>query len=73
MANEFNDFFVNIASKLKEPLTKSKHDKLQEFCDDRISQDTKFIIPPILKEKVFKFLSNIDTNKATGLDMIGPR
>ena len=73
MANEFNDFFVNIASKLKEPLTKSNHDKLREFCNERISQDTKFIIPPIQKEKVFKFLSNIDINKATGLDMIGPR
>ena len=33
----------------------------------------KFEIPVIDREKVLKFLSNIDINKATGTDMIGPR
>ena len=55
MANEFNDFFVNIASKLKEPLTKSNHDKLREFCNERISQETKFIIHQSKRKKFSSF------------------
>ena len=73
MANEFNDFFVNIASKLKEPVTSSNHEKLREFCEAKLPAETKFTIPKIQKEKVSKFLSNIDINKATGTDLIGPR
>ena len=60
MANEFNDFFVNIASKLKEPVVNTNHDKLREFFEAELPADTKFIIPPIQKEKVSKFLSYID-------------
>ena len=33
----------------------------------------KFAIPMIDRQKVLKFLSNIDINKASGTDMIGPR
>ena len=73
MANEFNNFFVNIATKLKEPVIHTNHDKLSDFCRDRLSPDTKFSIPPISNENVLKFLSTIDINKATGTDMIGPR
>ncbi|MEW8546816.1 MAG: reverse transcriptase family protein [Candidatus Thiodiazotropha sp.] len=73
IANEFNDFFVNIASKLKEPIISTNHDKLQAFCQERLPAGTKFLIPLIEREKVLKFLSNIDISKATGTDMIGPR
>ena len=73
MANEFNDFFVNIASKLKEPVGKTNHDKLKEFCQSKLPSDTKFKIPQVLKENVLKFFSKMDINKATGTDMIGPR
>ena len=73
IANEFNNFFVNIATKLKEPVIHTNHDKLSDFCRDRLSPDTKFSIPQISNENVLKFLSSIDINKATGTDMIGPR
>ena len=75
MANEFNNFFVNIASNLKEPVTNSNsnHEKLREFCEAKLPAETKFTIPIIQKEKFSKFLSNIDINMATGIDMIGPR
>ena len=73
MANEFNNFFVNIASKLKEPVINPHHDKLREFRQAKLPAGTKFVIPSVQKEKVSKFLSNIDINKATGTDMIGPR
>ena len=73
IANVFNEYFVNIATKLKEPVTSINHDKLKEFCDSKLPVDTKFVIPNIEKATVLKFLSNIDVNKATGTDSIGPR
>ena len=73
IVNEFNNYFVNIASKLKEPIISTNHDKLQEFCQERLPAGIKFNIPLIQREKVLKFLSNTDMSKATGTDMIGPR
>ena len=64
----FNDFFANAASKLKEPINPSHHDKLKEFCNGKISNDTTFEIPSADKEKVLKYLSNVDISKATGTD-----
>ena len=72
MANEFNNFVVNIASKVKEPTVNTNHEKLREFCQSKLPAETKFIIPQISNESVLKFLSNTDINKATGTDMIGP-
>ena len=73
MANKFNEFFVNIASKLKESaVTKTNHDKLKVFCQSKLPSNTKFKIPQIQKESVLKFFSRMDINKATGTDMIGP-
>ena len=66
-------FFVNVASKIKEPITPSNHDKLKDFCSSKISQDTSFVIPPINKENVLTYLSNVDLSKATGTDNIGAR
>ena len=71
MANRFSNFFVNIASKLKEPVVNADHDRLREFCQAKIPADTKFSIPPVQNNKVLKFLTNIDINKATGTDMNG--
>ena len=73
IANIFNDFFVNIANKVKEPVTNTNHEKLRQFCQSKLPTNTKFVIPNIEREKVMKFLSNIDTTKSTGTDNIGPR
>ena len=73
IANEFNDFFVNVATKLKEDVPNPNHDKLKEFCQSKLPPDTKFTIPQIQREKVLRFLSTMDISKATGADMIGPR
>ena len=42
IANEFNNFFVNVASKIKEPIETSNFDKLRQFCNDKI-QMTPFL------------------------------
>ena len=73
MSNTFNNFFVNIAAKIKEPVAPSNHDKLREFCNSRLPENTKFSIKNIEKDNVFKFLSTMDSCKATGTDSIGPR
>ena len=73
IADTFNDFFVNIASKIKEPVSHSNHDKLKDFCQDRLPEGTGFEIPSIDMVNVRKYLSNVDVSKATGTDNIGPR
>ena len=73
IADTFNDFFVNIASKIKEPVSHSNHDKLKDFCQDRLPDGTRFEIPCIDMVNVRKYLSNVDVSKATGTDNIGPR
>ena len=73
IANEFNKFFVTVASKIKQPIETSNFDKLQKFCNEKIPADTYFSIPDISCEKVEKYLKNIDLTKSTGLDNIGPR
>ena len=72
IANEFNEFFVNIVTKLKEPVTNTNHDKLKEYCQSKLPTDMKFTIPQIQTGKVFKFLFTMDVSKATGTDLIGP-
>ena len=73
LANSFNNFFVNIAAKLKEPIASSNHDKLKDFCKSKLPENTKFIINNIEKDKVLYQLTTLDSSKATGIDGIGPR
>ena len=73
ISNAFNDSFVNVASKIKEPIPPSNHDKLKVFCESKISKDTTFTIPNIEEYNVLKYLLNVDTSKATGTDNIGAR
>ncbi|MCG8034833.1 MAG: hypothetical protein JAZ03_22035 [Candidatus Thiodiazotropha taylori] len=73
IANSFNEFFVNVASKIKEPLLSSNHDRLREFCNSKLLTESKYHIPPVQKDQVKKFLHNLDVSKATGTDNIGPR
>ena len=73
IANSFNNFFVNTAAKIKEPINSTNHDKLKEFCKSKISIDTQFKIPSMDGKEVLKYLSNIDISKATGTDNTGSR
>ena len=52
IANIVNDFcFVN---EDKKTVRNTNHDKLT-FCQDKLPDDAKFVIPNIQKEKVLKF------------------
>ena len=73
IANEFNRLFVNVASKLKEPTLQPNFERLEKICDEHVPNDTEFSIPCLTKEKVEKYLKNVDLSKATGSDDIGPR
>ena len=61
----FNTFFVNVASQFKEPIQISDFEKLKFHVNSKVNPDTHFSIP------VRKFLSNLDTTKATALDCMG--
>ena len=73
MATQFNNFFVSVASKLKEPVEDCNFDNLRDFYNSKVPDGVQFNIPEVSCDKVLKFLSNIDTSKATGCDQIGPR
>ena len=73
IANTSKKYFVNVATRIKEPVANSDHDKLREFCQSRLSENTKFKITNIEKEKVLKYLTNMDVSKVTGTDSIGSR
>ena len=74
MANVFNDFFISVARNLKEDIEEeTSHEKLFDFCRNKLDISDIFEIPPISKEKVIRYLSFIDISKATGNDSIGPK
>ena len=73
IANVFNDYFVNIPSKLKEPIQPSEFKLLQNFVDSKVHDGINFTIPLVNYSFVNTYLSYMDVTKATGLDSIGPR
>lgn len=73
ISNEFNTFFTNIASKLKEHVPFSEFANTKQFINDRVPDPMFFNIPYISIDMVNKMLSSLDISKSTGLDEIGPR
>ena len=69
----FNDYFVNIASKLKESPIQTDFAKLNNYVSAKVPSDTEFKIPMTTHTFVKKFLSSLNVNKSTGLDNIGPK
>lgn len=73
IANAFNDYFINIAESIKEPNDPTNHEKLQDYCNDKIPNEVVFDIPLLSTEYVVKSLRNLDVRKSTGTDEMGPR
>ena len=74
IADHFNDFYLNIASNLKQPLKPSHlKKKLNNFINSKVTDDVSFVIPLINCTFLTYFLSSMDGTKSTRLDCIGPR
>ena len=73
LAERFNDYFINLAANLKEPIVESNFDDLQEHFRQKIPDNVIFKLPEIDENFVFRYLSTLDVSKATGLDGIGPK
>ena len=73
MADIFNNYFVNIASKLKEPIVDSEFEELNMFVQSKVPNNVEFDIPFTNVGFVRQFLLNLNVTKSTGLDNIGPK
>ena len=73
IANEFNKYFVTVASTLKDNEISEDYEPLKNFCESKIPADESFKIPDLTQDKVEKYLKNLDVSKATGSDNISAR
>lgn len=76
VANKFNSFFCNIASKLVSQLpTSFKYDpaKTRKYYKNVINASDSFSFSVVTEEEVHKLLSNLNTSKSTGQDGVSAR
>ena len=73
IAIALNEYFVNIPSKLKEPIQPFDLELLHNFVDSKFNDNINFTIPFVNRSFMSNYLSSMDATKATGLDCIGPR
>ena len=55
IADTFNDYFVNIGSKLKEPIEDCDFTQLKEHIDTKIPSNVSFELPYITESFAYKF------------------
>ena len=70
IANIFNEYFTSVIEKyLKNDniLSRNPH-KLENFISTKLPKGNIFNIPHIAEDFVYKYLTNLDINKATGID-----
>ncbi len=76
ITNIFNKHFTNISEKYKNDLNNQQTldtSKLKSYVDEKVPIQNTFKIPPITHEFVFKYLTDLQAKKATGLDDISAR
>ena len=73
LAELFNNYFVNLASKLKEPITNSELERLNNFVQSKLPSDIEFKFPLTNTGFVRKQLSTLNVSKSNRLDNIGPK
>ena len=66
-------FSLIIAENIKEPTETSSHERLRDYCKEKIPEDVVFDMPQLTTDKVMKYLNNLDVRKPAGTDDIGPR
>ena len=73
LEKRFNDYFINIAANLKEPIVESNFDDIQEHIGQKIPDNVIFELPEIDEIFVLGSYHSLDVSQATGLDGIGPK
>ena len=73
LADICNEYFENIASKLKEPIEPCAFQDPKEHISAKIPENVYFKMLDIDENLIFKFLSTLDVSKSTGSDSIGLR
>ena len=75
ITNTFNKFFTSCVENLRSEnmSTSTNLSKLLNFVNNKISQNTQFAIPPVKMNELLQDLLNLDINKSTGTDNIGPK
>ena len=68
VANEFNDFFVNIGPKLAERIHSSGKDYF-EYLKEPVQKS--MFMKPIVEDEIIKIIAKFDQNKSPGHDGIG--
>ena len=53
--------------------TSTYFNKLYNFVNDKLSQNAQFSIPPVKMNELLQDALNLDKNKSTGIDYIGPK
>ena len=59
IANAFNDFFVSIPAKLKEPIKPPEFELLQNYVKSKVNDDTNFSISLVNCSVVSNYISSI--------------
>ena len=75
IANTFNKFFTSCVENLRSEnmSTSTNFSKLFNFVNNKISQNTQFAIPPVKMNELLQDRLNLNINKSTGTDNIGPK
>ena len=69
----FNNYCINIASKLKESIVETDFELLNNYVRSKVPTDIDFEIPLTNRTFIRQFLANLNVKKSTGLDNKGPR
>ena len=67
----FNNYFINIASELKEPIVETDFEPLNNYVYSKVPTDIDLEIPLTNHTFIGQILSNLNVKKSTVLDNIG--
>ena len=76
IAEKLNKYFTSIADNWNQndnEIPTSDTEKISQYVNNKIPNDTFFTIPFIIPEQVTNYINKLDCSKATGLDGIRPR
>ncbi|CAC5390132.1 unnamed protein product [Mytilus coruscus] len=74
IVNCLNDHFSSVGENLiPHPHSNFESEKINNYVKSKINDNTLFSLYTVTNGDVFKYLTNLDINKSTGTDGVGPR